>query len=101
MKCPYCSKDVSDAAKVCPQCGQPLDKALADASPKSRMAAALLCFFFGWLGVHRFYVGKAGTGVLMLLTLGGLGLWALIDFIIICCGGFRDREQRLLLDWGR
>jgi len=52
-------------------------------SDKSNTVALLLCFFIGFLGVHRFYVGKIGTGVLMLLTLGGLGIWNLIDFIII------------------
>jgi len=43
----------------------------SEISPKSRLVALLLCFFFGILGAHRFYVGKIGTGVLMLLTLGG------------------------------
>ena len=45
----------------------------SDISPKSRLVALLLCFFLGPLGVHRFYVGKIGTGILMLLTLGGAG----------------------------
>ncbi|MDN5798090.1 MAG: NINE protein, partial [Intrasporangium sp.] len=68
-------------------------------SPSSRLAAALLCFFLGPLGVHRFYVGKVGTGILQLLTLGGLGIWALIDFIIIVVGQFRDAQGRLLVNW--
>jgi TM2 domain-containing membrane protein YozV len=69
------------------------------ASPRSRLAAALLAFFLGALGIHRFYVGKIGTGVLMIFTLGGLGLWVLIDFIIILVGSFKDKEERVLSNW--
>jgi hypothetical protein len=68
-------------------------------SPRSRLAATLLCFFLGVLGVHRFYVGKVGTGVLQLLTFGGLGIWALVDLVLIIVGSFRDKEERLLLNW--
>jgi len=65
-------------------------------SPKSAVAALLLCFFLGPLGVHRFYVGKIGTGILQIITLGGFGVWVLIDFILIACGQFRDSYGRLL-----
>ena len=51
----------------------------------------LLCFFLGGLGVHRFYVGKVGTGLLQLLTFGGLGIWAMVDFIMIVTGNFKDK----------
>jgi TM2 domain-containing membrane protein YozV len=68
-------------------------------SPHSRLVAALLCFFFGVLGVHRFYVGKVGTGVLQILTAGGLGVWTLIDFIVILVGGFRDKNGLPLQRW--
>lgn len=61
-------------------------------SYRSWVVTALLSFFAGGLGAHRFYAGKIGTGILMLLTLGGLGLWALIDFIVILTGNFRDKE---------
>ena len=69
-------------------------------SPKSRTVAALLCFFLGGLGIHRFYVGKVGTGILMIVTLGGLGIWVLIDFIMILVGSFKDIEGRTLTNWG-
>ncbi|MGB7979296.1 MAG: TM2 domain-containing protein [Candidatus Nanopelagicales bacterium] len=69
------------------------------ASPKSRLAAALLAWFLGVIGVHRFYVGKIGTGILMILTLGGLGIWILIDFVLILVGSFKDKEGRVLSNW--
>ena len=69
------------------------------ASPKSRLAAVLLAWFFGVLGVHRFYVGKVGTGILMILTLGGLGIWVLVDMIMILIGSFKDKQERYLSNW--
>jgi TM2 domain-containing membrane protein YozV len=69
------------------------------ASTKSRLAAALIAWFVGVFGIHRFYVGKIGTGVLMLVTLGGLGIWALIDFVMILVGSFRDKQDRYLSNW--
>jgi len=65
-----------------------------EVSPKGYVPAVLLCLFLGFLGVHRFYVGKIVTGILMLLTLGGFGIWALIDLIIIIVGSFKDKEGR-------
>ncbi|MBT2229727.1 TM2 domain-containing protein [Nonomuraea turkmeniaca] len=63
---------------------------------KSWIVAVLLCFFLGALGVHRFYVGKIGTGILQLITLGGLGVWVLIDFIMILIGKFTDKQGQPL-----
>ena len=80
--------------------GKPmLDAQGQPVSDKSRLAAALLCWFVGVLGVHRFYVGKVGTGVAMLLTCGGLGVWALIDLIVILLGSFKDQDGRALQNW--
>ena len=60
-------------------------------SPKSYVATVLLAFFLGNLGIHRFYVGKIGTGILMLITLGGFGIWYIIDFVMIVCSKFKDK----------
>ncbi|RBP47354.1 TM2 domain-containing protein [Roseimicrobium gellanilyticum] len=61
-------------------------------SDKKFLPTLLLAIFLGGLGVHRFYVGKVGTGVLQLLTCGGIGVWALIDIIMIAMGNFRDKN---------
>lgn len=69
---------------------------LQEVSEKKYVVAILLCFFLGGLGVHRFYLGKIGTGILMLVTLGGLGIWTLIDFVRIVVGSMGDAEHRPL-----
>ena len=68
-------------------------------SEKRILPAFLLCFFLGVFGAHRFYVGKIGTGLLQLVTLGGLGIWALIDFIIIIVGSFTDKQGNKITQW--
>ncbi len=61
-------------------------------SDKGFVPTLLLCFFLGVFGVHRFYVGKIGTGILCLFTFGGLGIWSLIDFVRIAVGSFKDSQ---------
>ena len=68
-------------------------------SSKSRLVAVLLCFFLGLFGVHRFYVGKIGTGVWYLLTGGLFGIGALVDFIVILVGSFKDEEGHAVSKW--
>ena len=68
-------------------------------SSKKILPAFILCFFLGCLGIHRFYVGKTGTGILQLLTAGGFGVWALIDFIMILVGSFTDKEGNKITQW--
>jgi len=68
-------------------------------SPKLLLPATLLCFFLGTLGVHRFYVGKIGTGIAMILTLGGLGVWTLIDLIMLVVGAFKDKDGLPVKQW--
>ena len=65
-------------------------------SGKSFVATLLLCILLGGLGVHRFYVGKVGTGIIMLLTLGGLGIWQLIDIIRIAIQKFKDSDGAVI-----
>ncbi len=65
-------------------------------SPKSGLTTFVLCFFLGVFGIHRFYVGKIGTGILMLFTGGGLGFWVLYDLFSIVCKNFTDSNGQLI-----
>jgi len=94
--CRACGGKMHRSAKACPGCGAPNKLNNTD---KRILPAAILCFFFGVLGVHRFYVGKIGTGILQLITFGGLGIWAFIDFIMIVIGSFRDAEGHVIDQW--
>lgn len=68
-------------------------------SDKSRAVALALCIPLGVFGAHRFYVGKIGTGLLQLCTLGGMGLWWLYDLITIASGEFRDADGLRVRQW--
>lgn len=68
-------------------------------SDKSRGVALALATVLGLFGGHRFYVNKTGTGVLMAVTIGGLGLWWLYDLILVASGSFRDADGRLVRRW--
>ena len=72
----------------------------APVSDRGFVTALLLCLFLGWLGAHRFYAGKVGTGVVMLITLWiftlALPIWRLIDLNLIATGSFRDGDGLLI-----
>lgn len=104
--CRACGKQLHSSALSCVQCGaQQRDAAVLasqygpNVSSKLLLPTVLLCFWFGIFGVHRFFVGKVGTGLLQLFTFGGLGIWALIDLIVLICGAFTDKQGRKLVKW--
>lgn len=135
IKCPECNRKISDQAMSCPKCGRPLNISSAfnnfpppnvgiytpnadiytqdmTSSSKSRLIALLLCFFLGYFGAHRLYVGKTKSGIVVLVM--GIFLWAivpiflgflpniilwLVDFIKIFVGTFTDGEGIPLKQW--
>lgn len=73
---------------------------LADAPSEKKLAIAfILCFLFGIMGVHRFYAGRPVSGLIQLLTVGGLGIWWLVDLISLPFGAFKDGHGRRISDW--
>ncbi len=73
--------------------------ATREPSDKSRGVATALAAILGPFGAHRFYLGRPESGALMLLTVGGLGIWWLYDLILVASGSFRDGEGRLVSRW--
>ena len=70
---------------------------VAGTPQKDWLTTLLLALFLGGLGVHRFYTGHTGIGIAQLLTLGGCGIWALYDLIMIATGSFKDAAGQPLL----
>jgi hypothetical protein len=77
----------------------PAVKETSAVSDKKRLLTLLICLPFGIFGAHHFYAGKIKTGLLMLLTIGGLGIWYVIDCLIVLFGEFADNEGRKIKEW--
>jgi len=110
MFCTNCGKEIDDKAVVCVGCGVATQiQSEIPKQGKSYIATLLLCLFLGGIGAHRFYVGKTGSGVTMLLlvwvfswiTLGITaiigGIWAFVDFIVILTGNFKTKDGKELV----
>ncbi len=98
MYCSKCGKEIDDEAVICINCGCQIKELQAELSQRrSWVVTLLLCLFFGGLGIHRFYTGYIGIGFAQLLTLGGCGIWTLVDFIMILTNSFKDSNGNLLV----
>jgi hypothetical protein len=105
--CERCGAQLLPDAVYCGRCGHPVGTPYGHArfdpdapvSAYSGLVALLLCFFLGYLGIHRFYVGKIGTGILWLITGGLFGVGWLIDLVVIACGRFRDYLGYRVVVW--
>jgi hypothetical protein len=95
--CSNCKSETDPNAEICMKCGVGLGKKRIKGEERDWLTTLLLAIFLGGLGVHRFYTGHTLIGVVQLLTLGGCGIWALVDIIMIATGKFEDAQGNLLV----
>lgn len=102
MFCTNCGAEIDDKAVVCVKCGVAVKPVVPSANGGNEWATALLlCFFLGWLGVHRFYTKNNDIAVAQ-LVLGILScgvvsvVWAFVDFILILSGSYHTGDGRTL-----
>ncbi|MBP6884803.1 MAG: NINE protein [Candidatus Pacebacteria bacterium] len=92
-KCPFCAEEVQESAVVCKHCGRDFNH--KPQTQRDWVTLVLLSFFLGVLGVDRFYMGRTGLGLFKLLTFGGLGLFALIDFFLALLNKMKDVNGKI------
>jgi TM2 domain-containing membrane protein YozV len=96
--CSSCGAPVKIAAEICPKCGV---RQNAEKNSSNWTVLFYLSFWLGFFGVDRFYVGKIGSGIFKLLTLGGLGIWWFIDLLVVIGGKFTDASGKFVEKQGK
>ena len=99
VHCRSCGAIIKKEAEICPKCGvrQKMDVIPpGEIGDKSWVTALILSIILGSLGVDRFYLGYTGLGILKLLTLGGCGVWSLIDIVLIATNKLKDANGKYL-----
>lgn len=95
---PFATREPASASE--PLSAQPTHRVWEpQESEYTRLPVLVLCILLGWFGLHRMFVGKIGTGLLQLITLGGLGIWTLYDLILIIFASFTDSDGRKIVRW--
>jgi hypothetical protein len=93
--CPSCGAVIKKEAEICPKCGVRHKNSGSQAS-KDYNTLLWLSILLGELGADHFYVGKTKTGILKLCTVGGCGIWWLLDVIKVCSGKFTDKDGNVI-----
>lgn len=109
MYCKECGAQLHHKAVVCVRCGcavhngynrnNTFGRRMSDdpnISQYNGLLTLLLAIFVGYLGVHSFYTGKIGIGIAQLFTVGGCGIWVLVDIIMLATESFHDGEGKLV-----
>ena len=102
MFCKNCGAEINDKAAVCVKCGVAVKPVIAASVGNNEwLTALLLCFFLGWLGIHRFYTKNNDLAiaqlVLGILSCGVIsGIWAFVDFILILSGSYKKGDGQIL-----
>ena len=101
-KCPQCGAELDENATRCYNCQCWLtqtENVVDESIPQDHLSTLLFAYFLGLFGIHRFWTGYYAIGTVQLLTLGGCGIWTIIDVVSLCFNKYKDAQGRALRDY--